>query len=448
MYIGLFGLIRGGIVQHVTLENVNISGYHIVGGLVGSNQFGMIYSTSVSGIVTGVDRRVGGLIGWQKISCKGDGGAVQASYTHVEIITNSAERIGGLIGLFEDGSVGLIGKNSNHSNYRNGRTESVFGYDIENTIEPCGIMQNYATGRVEGAIDMGGIFGMGLWDETITPVTSNYWDVATTGLIRGGGESKGSKGLTTDQMTGQNAYIHMYELDFDETWQLTDGYPVLAWQETDNAVDQPEVPIVRVAPKEEEYNYGEVATDSSTTRSYTLRNSGNTAMSGEVSMTGTHDGAFEIIRGEGHYTLEPDSSRVIEVEFRPATADTFQATLEIRHDAPNRDNPLTISLKGTGKLSTSVDQERQLPRQPELHQNHPNPFNPVTTIRYDLPEQMEVRLEIFDILGRRVATLVDEEQRPGTHHAVWDASQVASGVYIYQIRAGDYIQSRQLTVIK
>ena len=240
----------------------------------------------------------------------------------------------------------------------------------------------------------------------------------------------------------------MYELDFDETWQLTEGYPVLRWQDPDNAVDQPEVPIVRVTPKEEEYDYGEVATDSSTTRSYTLRNSGNVTMNGEVSLTGTHDGAIEIIRGEGDYTLEPDSSRVVEVEFRPASADTFQTTLVIHHDAPNRDDPLEIQLKGTGKLSTSVDPDWQLPRQPELHQNHPNPFNPVTVIEYSLPQSETVTLQVYDVMGRLVETLVDQEARSaGQHSAVWDASGAASGMYLYRLNTGDFVQTRSMLLI-
>jgi len=101
----------------------------------------------------------------------------------------------------------------------------------------------------------------------------------------------------------------------------------------------------------------------------------------------------------------------------------------------------------TGKL-VSTWQEGEFPEEITLHQNYPNPFNPVTTISYDLPGQIDVRLEIFDILGRHVATLVDEIQPPGTYQISWDASGVASGSYIYRITAGDVIQSRQTMVIK
>ena len=70
-----------------------------------------------------------------------------------------------------------------------------------------------------------------------------------------------------------------------------------------------------------------------------------------------------------------------------------------------------------------------------LHQNFPNPFNPVTSIRYAIPTPSEVRLEIYDILGRRVATLVHEMKEPGSYDVKWDASGVSSGIYFYRMRA-------------
>ena len=83
-----------------------------------------------------------------------------------------------------------------------------------------------------------------------------------------------------------------------------------------------------------------------------------------------------------------------------------------------------------------------------LNQNYPNPFNPSTIIPYELPREVAVRIDIFDILGRRVMVLVDEVKPTGAHQAQWDASGVAGGVYIYQLRAGDFVQSRKLTIVK
>jgi len=87
----------------------------------------------------------------------------------------------------------------------------------------------------------------------------------------------------------------------------------------------------------------------------------------------------------------------------------------------------------------------------ELHQNYPNPFNPETTISFTLPEQEQVRLEVYDITGRRVATLADGPMPAGHHSVRFDAgnhTSMSSGVYLYRIRAGDRTDVRKMTLIK
>lgn len=84
----------------------------------------------------------------------------------------------------------------------------------------------------------------------------------------------------------------------------------------------------------------------------------------------------------------------------------------------------------------------------ELHQNYPNPFNPVTVIKYQLPVNSEVRLEVFDMLGRRVAQLAEGMKNAGTHEVPFDASSLASGVYLYHLSTGEIVQTRQMVLIK
>ncbi|MEJ2616599.1 MAG: T9SS type A sorting domain-containing protein [Ignavibacteriaceae bacterium] len=84
----------------------------------------------------------------------------------------------------------------------------------------------------------------------------------------------------------------------------------------------------------------------------------------------------------------------------------------------------------------------------ELYQNYPNPFNPSTTIKYDLSKQSRVKLEIYDILGRRVATLVDETKKAGRYQIVWNASRLTSGVYFERLQAGDYSAVKKLLLLK
>jgi hypothetical protein len=88
-----------------------------------------------------------------------------------------------------------------------------------------------------------------------------------------------------------------------------------------------------------------------------------------------------------------------------------------------------------------------------LESNYPNPFNPQTTIRYSLGTASRVSLRIFDLQGRLVRTLVDETQERGEHQVIWhgrnDRDQpVASGTYLYRIRAGDFVENRRMTLLK
>jgi hypothetical protein len=89
-----------------------------------------------------------------------------------------------------------------------------------------------------------------------------------------------------------------------------------------------------------------------------------------------------------------------------------------------------------------------IPDRFELQGNYPNPFNPVTTIQYELPELVHVRLDVFDTLGRRVARLVDETQPPGIHHSVFDAGELVSGVYLYRLEAGTFNQTSTMILVK
>ncbi len=83
-----------------------------------------------------------------------------------------------------------------------------------------------------------------------------------------------------------------------------------------------------------------------------------------------------------------------------------------------------------------------------LEQNYPNPFNPSTNIKFEIAETSNVNLSVFNVMGQRVATLVNESKAPGTYEIAWDAGDMASGIYYYRLRAGGVVFNRQMTLIK
>ncbi|MBK7629199.1 MAG: T9SS type A sorting domain-containing protein, partial [Ignavibacteriales bacterium] len=101
--------------------------------------------------------------------------------------------------------------------------------------------------------------------------------------------------------------------------------------------------------------------------------------------------------------------------------------------------------------STLVGVEEEKDMYPEvfyLSQNHPNPFNPSTTIKWQQPETNIVTLKIYDVLGRELTTLINEELTAGNHETVFNASRLSSGVYFYQLQAGDFVQTKKMVLLR
>ncbi len=115
----------------------------------------------------------------------------------------------------------------------------------------------------------------------------------------------------------------------------------------------------------------------------------------------------------------------------------------------------------TGGVFATNDWKLDRPRDSELAQqlelgqpkeyrvsSYPNPFNPSTTIRFDPPEATFVRLRVFDLLGRVIAILVEEQKSAGSYSVTFDASNLPSGVYLYRIEAGSYIETKRMLLLK
>jgi photosystem II stability/assembly factor-like uncharacterized protein len=107
-----------------------------------------------------------------------------------------------------------------------------------------------------------------------------------------------------------------------------------------------------------------------------------------------------------------------------------------------------IDFDGAFDYSGIVEVNMTAPQSFALSQNYPNPFNPSTTINYSIPMTSKVSLKIFDMLGREVASLVNETKQAGNYEVVFNASKISSGVYFYKLQAGSFTETKKLTLMK
>ncbi|HTO94505.1 MAG TPA: T9SS type A sorting domain-containing protein, partial [Bacteroidota bacterium] len=99
-------------------------------------------------------------------------------------------------------------------------------------------------------------------------------------------------------------------------------------------------------------------------------------------------------------------------------------------------------------VAASPQAEGEAPGAFALLQNHPNPFNPSTTIRFELAEAREVSLNVYNAMGQVVSVLASGPRAAGRYSVVWDASGIASGVYFYRLEAGNYVATKKLIVLR
>ena len=136
------------------------------------------------------------------------------------------------------------------------------------------------------------------------------------------------------------------------------------------------------------------------------------------------------------FTLNANKSRQT-LEYKMAIR-----TTQITEKFANR---LTLTINPT---TTSAPIDSELPKVIALNQNYPNPFNPNTQISYDLPQTANVRLDVFNIQGQRVATLVNAAQNAGSYNITFNATHLASGVYLYRLQAGATVLIKKMTLVK
>ena len=100
-----------------------------------------------------------------------------------------------------------------------------------------------------------------------------------------------------------------------------------------------------------------------------------------------------------------------------------------------------------GMVNVSIENKNVI-KEFSLSQNYPNPFNPSTTIQYEIPKNGSVTIKVYDVLGREVKTLVNEQKSLGNYRVEFNGSKFASGVYFYQLRVGSYLSTKKMILLK
>ncbi len=171
-----------------------------------------------------------------------------------------------------------------------------------------------------------------------------------------------------------------------------------------------------------------------------------------------------IIAGRDYYgklityvaSVNGDLLRILEGDFfSPRSINTYTDLYLNSFATYHNGNFINLWLAGygfqilyTNDYVTSIKNDNSSILHFKIEQNYPNPFNPFTTIRYGIPKESLVTIKIFDVLGREVTTLLNAEQKAGEHEVVWDAKDFASGVYFYQIKAGDFLAVKKMLLVK
>jgi hypothetical protein len=143
----------------------------------------------------------------------------------------------------------------------------------------------------------------------------------------------------------------------------------------------------------------------------------------------------------GTYVFEASSegmaSEINPFEFVQSLEETFRSA--------SIDHRFTVIV---GSTTTSTGPGSELPTVFALNQNYPNPFNPTTQVSYDLPQSVDVRLDVYNVMGQRVATLVNSTQSAGRYNVTFDARNLSSGVYLYRLQAGSNVFTKKMTLVK
>ncbi len=300
-----------------------------------------------------------------------------------------------------------------------GTVNDVGGF-IGNTLGGT-LNYSYSTGLITcSSLYTGGLVG----SNDGTSCTSSFWDTQTSGKET----SAVGAGKTTLEMKTLGTFngwdIGTWNMDSG----INNGYPYLDWQSPGGTP----LPI-------------ELSTFTATSTSSTVKLNWNTA-------TEVNNYGFEILRQTknedewtkiGFVTGNGNSNSTKSYSF----TDDFSVTPTIQSDKISY-KLKQIDNEGQFTYSSIIEVDLGIPQEFSLSQNYPNPFNPSTTIKYSIPVSNVVSLKVFDVLGKEITTLVNGYKNAGNYEVNFDGSKLSSGTYFYQLKVGQFSETKKLLLLK
>jgi len=447
--IGLFGGIgdysNGATITNIGLTNVDIAGFYSVGGLVGktNNSNSEVSNSYVTGAVSGVTD-VGGLIGEHR-DCP-----INNCYTTCSVSGNI--EVGGLVGYNVGGatisncySTSDVTRKSGSANVKIG---GFIGYNHTSTIEYC-----YSTGNViytdaSNPTDKGFV-----GDNYSGTYNDNFWDSdASNQSTATGADPKTTAQMTTDALVYSyttNIYL-AGGWDFkgestngtEDIWNIgnsrNDGYPYLDWQYSEDDASLP----VELSSFTAENQSGGVLLKWCTESE--IENLGFIL---ERRYSKLEIGNWEEIAGYlSNSALEGHGSTTEAHEYQ-YTDNAVQPGVTYEYRLGDVDYSGKVTWHGKVEIKVKAE-DVQIPTEFGLQRAYPNPFNPTTTISYQLASASFVKISIYDVTGKFVETLVNEQKDRGSYSVILDAGGLSSGIYIYKITAGKYSSINKCLLIR
>ena len=192
-------------------------------------------------------------------------------------------------------------------------------------------------------------------------------------------------------------------------------------------------------------DFGEVTINNSLTKSVVIQINSDK----EFTITGLFNQLKEfIISNIFPITVPSFGETIIEVVFSPLKAGEISDTLNVRSDSDSSIINSQIFVNGIGTIVSDTGEETKIISIYSIDQNYPNPFNPSTKIKFSIPQSEHVVINVFNIQGELIESLVDRIMEAGNYQIKFDGSRLASGMYIYRIQAGTFMETNKMTLMK